>query len=68
MMAVDVELAPKFHAGVPKALFQIPGFLGANARYSVTRDGKRFLLAINADLTDSPVTVVLNWTAALNKK
>ena len=69
MMAVDVELGPKFHAGVPKALFQIPGYVGVGApgRYSVTRDGKRFLLPVNTDLTDSPITVVLNWTAKLKK-
>jgi Tol biopolymer transport system component len=68
MMAVDVESTPRFHAGVPKALFQISGYPGANARYSVTRDGKRFLLSINTNLTDSPITVVLNWTTAFNKK
>jgi Tol biopolymer transport system component len=67
MMAVDVELGPKFRAGVPKALFQIPGYPGANSRYSVTRDGKRFLLPVNTDLQDSPITVVLNWTAKLKK-
>jgi Tol biopolymer transport system component len=67
MMAVDVEFAPKLHVSVPKPLFQIPGYLGANSRYSVTRDGKRFLLAVNSDLTDSPITVTLNWTAKLKK-
>jgi Tol biopolymer transport system component len=71
MLAVDVESASKFHAGLPKALFQIPGYSGAQAggvgRYSVTRDGKRFLLPINADLEKSPITVVLNWTAKLKK-
>jgi Tol biopolymer transport system component len=67
MMAVDVELTPKFHVSVPKPLFQIPGYLGPTTRYSVTRDGKRFLLAVNNDLTDSPITVVLNWTAKLKK-
>src|SRR5215470_6586495 len=73
MMAVDLELAPKFHAGVPKVLFRIPGYGGGSqgggtGRYSVTRDGKRFLIPINTELTDSPITVVLNWTTALNKK
>jgi Tol biopolymer transport system component len=72
MMAVDIESGPKFHAGVPKALFQIPGYGGGGqggglGRYAVTRDGKRFLIPINTELTDSPVTVILNWTAKLKK-
>ena len=48
-------------------LLQIPGYIGGTARYSVTRDGKRFLLPVNTALTDSPITVVLNWTAKLKK-
>ena len=72
MMAVDIELAPKFRAGIPKALFPIPGYGGGSqtggvGRYSVTRDGKRFLIPINTELADSPISVVLNWTAKLKK-
>ena len=70
MMAVDVELGSQFQAGVPKPLFQIPGYGGGGGgvgRYSVTRDGQRFLLSINNELAETPITVVLNWTALLKK-
>ena len=70
MMAVDVELGAKFRAGVPKPIFRVPGYVqgtGGLGRYAVTRDGKRFLLSVNNELTDSPITVVLNWTAKLKK-
>ena len=38
--------------------------------FDVSADGKRFLIprAEAASLADTPLTVVLNWTAALNKK
>ena len=71
LMSADVELGTKFRAGVPKPLFEIPGYPGTGGttggRYSVTGDGKRFLFGIGSTLTESPITVVLNWTAALKK-
>jgi hypothetical protein len=51
MMAVDVELGSQFHAGVPKPLFEVPGYDisggGGAGRYSVTRDGQRFLFPLS---------------------
>lgn len=75
LMSVDVEWTPKFRAGVPKPLFEIPGYSstlgmggGTAGRYSVSRDGKRFLFGVGSAATESsPITVVLNWPAALKK-
>jgi Tol biopolymer transport system component len=66
VMVVDVDLGTKFQAGVPQRLFQVPGLapIGTALRASVTRDG-RFLLVTNGATAESPLTVLLNWTAAL---
>jgi len=68
MMAVDVKgTGTKFEAGVPKPLFDVrfPG--SVNAWFDVGPDG-RFLLPIQVDEAKSvPLTVVVNWTAALKK-
>lgn len=48
----------------PKALFGI----GLEMAYDVNRDGQRFLMLAPIDETfPSPLTVVMNWTAGLNK-
>jgi hypothetical protein len=72
LMAADVELGPTFRAGVPKPLFEVPGWagttVGGGGRYAVSRDGKRFLFSVLSGATESsPITVVLNWTAELKK-
>jgi hypothetical protein len=36
--------------------------------YAVARDGQRFLISrVTGEAQSAPVTVVLNWTAGLNK-
>ena len=76
LMAVDVTTAPNFQAGTPKALFDPRISLGGPPaytyfRYDVTADGKRFLANSAAGAQGSPVstpiTVVLNWQAALKR-
>jgi hypothetical protein len=71
VMAVDVQTgAETFVASSPKALFgtrlgirDTPGHY-----YAVTRDGQRFLLSsVVTDTNHAPITIVLNWTAALKK-
>ena len=80
LMAVPTRLGPATHtleAGAPAALFptrlatggNIPstGFM-AQAQYAVAPDG-RFLMNIAADeAVASPITVVLNWQAALGAR
>jgi roadblock/LC7 domain-containing protein len=69
LMAVPIDATDQFDAGVPQALFLTgaPSFTGSQV-YDVTKDGKRFL--VNARPQQSgvpPLTVVVNWTAAIQK-
>jgi hypothetical protein len=68
-MAVDVTLTPKFVAGTPQELFEAPivnaGSYGRNPGYSVTADGKAFLVNMPvAPNASRPINVVLNWQSA----
>jgi hypothetical protein len=49
VMAVEVTTIPTFQAGTPRLLFKLPGSLVGNPRVwrSVSRDGQRFVFAIN---------------------
>ena len=74
LMAVKVKTAPEFEAGAPQPLFDpriVAGAHPAWARYDVTADGKRFLvnstLATKEGTTSEPITVVLNWQAAIKR-
>ena len=69
VMSVEVSPGSEFRAGIPKPLFQIPA-LPSNSvglRFSATKDGQRFLLPVNATVSDYPLTVLLNWTGTLKK-
>jgi Tol biopolymer transport system component len=74
LMAVQVKTAPEFEAGAPQPLFDPRIAAGAHpawARYAVTADGERFLVntigATHEGATSEPITVVLNWQAALKR-
>jgi serine/threonine protein kinase len=68
VMAAEIAATQTFRAGVPKALFQMPGQLfGAFGQsWGVTPDGKRFFFVL-ANQRTAPFNVVLNWPAALKK-
>jgi hypothetical protein len=73
-MAVDVRVEGEtFGAGVPKALFDSQAALNGGLSnvfmpYAVAQNGQRFLVSVaTREAEMSPVTVVLNWTAALKK-
>jgi hypothetical protein len=71
MMAVPIDASGAFVAGVPQALFPThrdqSRFIESRM-YAVTKDGKRFLLpARTRPSSAAPVTVVVNWTAAIQK-
>jgi eukaryotic-like serine/threonine-protein kinase len=82
MRSVRVEAAGAgLRFGIPERLFDSYalwiGGIGANHppafSYSVTSDGKRFLVARqfaaeNSDPAEMPLTVVLNWTALLRPR
>ena len=49
VMAVDVTTTPTFQAGTPRLLFKLPGPLLGDPQpwRNVSRDGQRFVFAIN---------------------
>jgi serine/threonine-protein kinase len=48
LMAVPVQTAPTFSAGIPEKLFEGPYFYGPRGRtYDVSRDGRRFVMIKN---------------------
>lgn len=80
LMAVDVNVVgQEFSAGTPRKLFDWslltmshPGPFGM-LRFGVSRDGQRFLMAVNPrsvtfnESTSMPIAVVMNWAAGLRK-
>jgi Tol biopolymer transport system component len=72
MMAVAVRAGATFEAGKPTPLFKTRasgssfGTLSRN-QYDVTPDGQRFLILQPVADKPSPITVVVNWTAALRR-
>jgi hypothetical protein len=78
-MAVDIKASGfKFEAGTPRALFDSgyinlahPGGPDYHA-FAVSVDGRRFLIPRPAsraieDAASTPIAVVVNWTAGLNR-
>lgn len=70
MMAVDIGgAAAAMEPATPHALFQTG--INVNAivdQYAVTADGQKFLVITpSGDATESPITVVVNWTAGLRR-
>ena len=70
LMAVDIASGPAFRAGSARRLSQTqavaPSGLTGQMAYDVTSDGQRFLVKVPASF--SPITVVVNWTALLQKR
>jgi hypothetical protein len=72
LMAVSISAGSTFRAGVPTVLFRTPqraaqpGHPGMRW-WSPSPDGKRFLFLVPEGSQESPITVVLNWQAALKK-
>ncbi len=73
LMVVPVTTAREFRAGTPSPLFMTnldPDGLGISGRnqYVASASGERFLLnQARPDAPSPPVTVLLNWTAALER-
>ena len=62
LMASTIKTTPDFQAGIPQALFEteITGER-SNHAYVVSKDGKRFLMAVRERSASTPMTVILNW-------
>jgi hypothetical protein len=68
MMVVPVGAGRSFNVGPPEALFHTHVWgLTPNQVYAVTKDGQRFLVNASKQQPSgtAPLTVVLNWTAAI---
>jgi hypothetical protein len=68
LMAAAVNgKGPSFEVSVVKPLFETCAE-GTGYEYGVSTDGQRFLISIAPEQAASaPITVVLNWTAGLQK-
>ena len=69
LMAVAVTAGSGFETGAPKPLFQTQVVrYDAPNRYEVRPDGQRFLVnSPMEEVSQTPITVILNWTAALKR-
>jgi Tol biopolymer transport system component len=69
LVSVSVQTAPAFRAGLPDPLFEPRLFsIILRSRFAVTRDGGRFLTLSRMETpANLPMTVVMNWTAALHE-
>ncbi len=73
LMAVPIKSDAAVEVGTAVPLFEARMLNGPNpavgfrVQYDVTRDGQRFLLNVPLEDAASPITVVLNWSAALKK-
>ena len=73
MMSVAVRAGATFEAGTPETLFQtrtygLPPATTYSQQYDVTPDGQRFLLNVDvSEVNAVPITVMLDWTAAIQK-
>lgn len=66
MMAVPVKLGPTLEPGVAVPLFDTN--VAGTMSYDVTADGRFLVNTIsNDDSSSAPITVVMNWQAALKK-
>jgi len=68
LMAVNITAGLKIDCGPPKGLFDTGLRVNPAAdQYAVTADGQRFLVLKPQDVVPTPLTVVLNWDADIQK-
>jgi eukaryotic-like serine/threonine-protein kinase len=67
MMAANIKTGQKIEAGTPKALFDTRIGGGSGNLFDVSKDGRFLIPWVPEDVTDLPLTVVLNWPAMLKK-
>ena len=65
IVAVDVTTGATFRHGSPKLLFA-PGIRTPEARFDVTKDGRRFIIPIAfTEAGSEPARVIINWTSGI---
>jgi eukaryotic-like serine/threonine-protein kinase len=71
LMATQIQTGPAFHAAEPVPLFRLrspmPRVASVASAFDVAPDGKRFLVANTDPSQVRPLTVVVNWQAALKR-
>ena len=72
IMAMPVKEGSNFDAGAPVALFQTnarePVATSEQVVYDVTKDGQKFLINTSVrNIEAQPMSIILNWDAAVNK-
>lgn len=68
MAVVEGKGGVTLDAGAPRIHFQTPVRVNQNqSEYSVTGDGKRFILRRTVGESSAPITGVLNWAAGLKR-
>ena len=69
LMSAAITLATKVTSSAPVSLFQLPA---GTTDFVLSLDGQRFFLNVPEEGTAAPavtpMTVVLNWTALLQRK
>ena len=72
LMVAEVEASQnKFEVKNVRPLFRVnlaPEAMERIGSYDVTADGTRFIINASSDEAQPPITLVVNWTAALPKK
>jgi hypothetical protein len=64
VLVAQIETEPVFSAGPPTELFRVAGAFG----FAAAPDGRRFLMGVHSeDILMSPLTVVIDWTAAIRR-
>jgi Tol biopolymer transport system component len=68
LYAVDVRAGSRLEYGTPHYLFDLKtNVTSATRSYASSRDGQRFRVNMLLETTESPINVVVNWTAELKK-
>ena len=68
MAAAVTITGGRVEVGAVRALFDVRPGAGGASFYDVSADGQRFLINMaNREATPAPITVVVNWTAGLQK-
>jgi hypothetical protein len=65
IVAVDVTAGATFRYGSPKLLFA-SGIRTPDARFDVTKDGRRFIIPTSLTEGNSDAKVIINWTKGIN--
>jgi Tol biopolymer transport system component len=67
LMAAPVQSVAPFQTGTPTPLFKVAVPDSPDPQYDVSLDGKRFIVNQQISSREEPITVLLNWAAALKK-